>query len=88
VTTPELNLVEKVLLALLERFPDEELSGRRLRSLLQRCGIRRTAPAFYFTMLQLEDKGWVTCREEVRVLDGVEVKDRFFRRCEPGSAGT
>jgi hypothetical protein len=30
-------------------------------------------------MMHLEDKGLVSCREEVRVVDGVEIRDRFYR---------
>jgi hypothetical protein len=31
-------------------------------------------------MMQLGDKGLITCREEVRVIGGVEVRDRYYRR--------
>jgi hypothetical protein len=75
--------VERTLLAILEGWPAEEISGRDLRSLLRGCGFRRTAPSFYFTMMGLEDKGLVACRERVRLVNGVEVKDRFYRRIGP-----
>ena len=42
--------------------------GGDLRGLLRSRGFRRSAPALVFTMLSLEDKGLVTCREEVRVV--------------------
>jgi hypothetical protein len=29
-------------------------------------------------MMSLEDKGLVTCREEVRVVDGVEIRERYY----------
>jgi hypothetical protein len=82
-TGPTLSKVEQTLLTILNNYPAEEVSGRILRSLLQRQGFRRTAPAFYFTMMQLEDKGLVACRELVRIVDGVEIKDRHYRRIGP-----
>jgi hypothetical protein len=42
-------------------------------------GFRRSAPALVFTMMNLADKGLAACREEIRVVDGVEVKDRYYR---------
>jgi hypothetical protein len=78
--TPALNRVERALLAILDGSPDEEVSGRALRSLLRGHGFRRTAPAFTFTMMSLEDKGLVACREVARVVEGVEVKDRYYRK--------
>jgi hypothetical protein len=75
---PELSKVERAVLAILDRSLEEEVPGRTLRTQLQNQGFRRTAPAFYFTMMNLEDKGLVTCREEVRVVDGVEIKDRYY----------
>jgi hypothetical protein len=77
---PFLSKVEQSILALLDRYPGTEVSGRALRSLLRDQGFRRTAPAFYFTMMQLEDKGLVSCREEVRVIDEVELRDRYYTR--------
>ena len=78
-TAPALTNVERAILAILETRPQEEVSGRSLRSRLRGYGFRRSAPAFYFTMMHLEDKGLVACREEVRVVDEVEVTDRFYR---------
>ena len=83
-TTPALTNVEQVILAILADCPGEEVLGRELRSLVQRRGFRRSAPAFVFTMMSLEDKGLVTCREEVRVVDGVEIRERFYTRRADG----
>jgi hypothetical protein len=77
-TTPTLSKVEQVILDILAHFPGEEVLGRDLRGLLGSRGFRRSAPAFVFTMMNLEDKGLVACREEVRVVDGVEVRDRYY----------
>jgi hypothetical protein len=33
-------------------------------------------------MLSLEDKRLVECREETRVVDGVEIKDRYYRAAD------
>jgi hypothetical protein len=52
--------------------------GRELRGLLSKRGFRRSAPALVFTMMNLADKGLVECREEVTVVDGVEVRDRYY----------
>jgi hypothetical protein len=86
VATPALSGVERALLAILDSYPEEEVSGRALRSLLRGHGFRRTAPAFYFTMMNLEDKGLIACREEVRVVEGIEVKDRYYQRLRDESS--
>jgi hypothetical protein len=78
VTTP-LSLGEQAILDILAHFPGEEVLGRDLRGLLRSRGFRRSAPALVFTMMSLEDKGLVTCREEVRVIDGVEINERYYR---------
>lgn len=57
----------------------EEINGRDLRGMLTSRGFRRSAPALVFTMMNLVDKGLVACREEIRVVGGVEVKDRYYR---------
>jgi hypothetical protein len=75
---PALTNVERAILDILARLPGEEVSGRVLRGLLCKWGFRRSAPAFVFTLLSLEDKGLVSCREEVRVVDGVEITDRYY----------
>jgi hypothetical protein len=80
VTTSALTKVEQAILGILASYPDEEIRGRELRGRLRSRGFRRTAPAFVFTMMRLEDKGLVTCREEVRVLDEVEVNERYYSR--------
>jgi hypothetical protein len=72
-----LSKVERAVLDLLAS--GEEVSGRELRGLLSKRDFRRTAPALVFTMLNLADKGLLECREEVRVMDGVEVRDRYYR---------
>jgi hypothetical protein len=77
-TTPALTKVEQAILGTLADFRGEEVPGRDLRRLLQTRGFRRSAPAFVFTMMSLEDKGLVTCREEVRVVSGLAIKDRFY----------
>jgi repressor of nif and glnA expression len=79
VAAPALSKVEQAILAILDSHPDEEVSGRSLRTLLQNRGFRRTAPAFAFTMMSLEDKGLIACREVVRVVEGVAVTHRSYR---------
>jgi hypothetical protein len=74
--------VEQAILDILTGFPDAEVSGRELRGLLRGRGFRRSAPALVFTMLGLADKGLVVCREEVRVIGGVEFTERYY-----GAAG-
>ena len=71
--------MEQAIVAILGTYPYEEIQGRALRGLLRQGGFRRTAPAFCFTMMSLEDKGLVICREKVRVVDGVEIRDRYYR---------
>jgi hypothetical protein len=78
VTAPALTRVEQAILDILAHFPGEEVQGRDLRRLLQQRGFRRSAPAFVFTMMRLEDKGWISCREETRNVDGVENRERFY----------
>jgi hypothetical protein len=81
---PVLTAVQQAILAILENYPGEEINGRDLRGLLGSRGFRRSAPAFVFTMLSLEDQGLVACREEVREADGVEIRDRYYRLSEEG----
>jgi hypothetical protein len=76
-----LTKAEQAILDLLESYPDEA-PGRELRGLLSNRGFRRSAPAFVFTMMNLADKGLIKCREEVAVIDGVEVRDRYYRLVE------
>ena len=78
VTTPALSKVEQAILDILAGFPGEEVLGRDLRGLLRSRGFRRSAPALVFTMMSLEDKGLVTCREELRFMDGVEIRERYY----------
>jgi hypothetical protein len=77
-----LTKVEQAILELLANYPGEEVSARDLRGLLSNRGFRRSAPAFVFTMMKLADKGLIECREEVSVIDGVEVRDRYYRIVE------
>jgi hypothetical protein len=79
---PALTRVERAILDILANYPGEDVSGRDLRGLLSYRGFRRSAPAFVFTMMNLADKGLIECREEVSVIDGVEVRDRYYRIME------
>ena len=85
-TTPALTRVEQAILEILEKYPDNEIQDRELRSLLRRRGFRRTAPALVFTMLHLEDRGRVICRLDVRVVDEVEIRERYYRLWTPWEA--
>jgi hypothetical protein len=79
-----LTKVEQTILDLLASYPSDEVSGRELRGLLNNRGFRRSAPAFVFTMMNLADKGLIWYREEVTLIDGVEVRDRFYQIREEG----
>jgi DNA-binding PadR family transcriptional regulator len=79
-TRPALSQVEQAILEILDSDPGEEVRGRDLRSRLRSRGFRRTAPALVFTLLRLEDKGLVACREEVRDVGGVEIRERYYRK--------
>jgi hypothetical protein len=74
-----LTRIERSILDILSDFPGYEVSGQDLRTLVQNRGFRRTAPAFIFTMMNLVEKGLVACREEVRMTDMAEVRDRFYK---------
>jgi len=75
---PILTLIEQAILDILAGFPGEEVLGRDLRGLLRSRGFRRSAPALVFTLVSLEDKELVTCREDVRFMDGVEIRERSY----------
>lgn len=79
---PTLAQVEKAILEILANHAGGEVPGRELRGLLSKRGFRRSAPALVFTMLNLADKGLVEWREEVTVIDGVEVRNRYYRIVE------
>ena len=70
--------VEQAILEMLASQSGEEVHGRDLRGMLTSRGFRRSAPALVFTMMSLVDKGFITCREEVRVVDGVEVRKPYY----------
>jgi hypothetical protein len=77
-----LNMVELAILDILADSPGEEIPGWDLRGLLRSRGFRRSAPALVFTMMNLEDKGVVKCREVVRTVNGVEIRERYYRSIE------
>jgi len=79
VTASPLTKIEQAILEILEIDLRHEILGRDLRSRVRSRGFRRTAPAFVFTMMSLEDKGLVDCREEIRIVDGVQITDRYYR---------
>ncbi len=79
---PALSTVERAILDVLANYPSQEIPERELRGLVSNRGFRRSAPAFVFTMMNLADKRLVECREEVSVLDGVEIRDRYYRLVE------
>jgi len=72
-------MIEQAIVQILDVDPRHEIAGRELRSLLRSRGFRRSAPALVFTMMSLADKGLVECREETRIVDGVEIRDRYYR---------
>jgi hypothetical protein len=79
VTASPLTKIEQAILQILNIDPRHEIFGRDMRSMLRSRGFRRSAPALVFTMLSLEDKGLVDCREETRIVNGVTIKDRYYR---------
>jgi DNA-binding transcriptional ArsR family regulator len=79
VTAQPLTRIEQAIVQILDIDSRREVLGREMRSLLRRLGFRRSAPALVFTMKSLEDKGLVDCREEIRIVDGVTVTDRYYR---------
>jgi hypothetical protein len=79
-TAPSLTWVERAILEILDRNAGDEVLGRELRAQLRNYGFRRSAPALVFTMMSLEDKGLVVCREEVRWIEGVEIRERYYRK--------
>ena len=78
-TGSPLTTIEQAILQILDIDPRHEILGQDMRSLLRSRGFRRSAPALVFTMMSLEDKGFVDCREEIRIVDGVEIRDRYYR---------
>jgi hypothetical protein len=73
-----LTRVEVAILEILEHYRGRDILERELRGLLQKRGFRRSAPAFVFTMMSLQDKRLVKCQEEVRLVEGREIKERFY----------
>lgn len=73
-----LTKVEVAILEILESCRGDEILGRELRGLLKRREFKRSAPAFVFTMMSLEDKGLVTCREEVNFFENLESTERYY----------
>ena len=75
-----LTRVEQAILEILDGYPGDEVPGRELKARLRSRGFRRSAPALVFTMMRLEDKGLVRCFEEMRDVDGVEIRERSYSR--------
>jgi hypothetical protein len=73
-----LTKVEQAILEILADYCGAEVMAQDLRTLLQNRGFRRSAPSFVFTVMNLVDKGLVVCREDIRKVSGVEIKDRYF----------
>jgi hypothetical protein len=78
--TSPLTRIDLAILDILNQHTDNEVLGRELRRLLAQRGFRRSAPALVFTMLHLEDKGFIESREVWRSANGVEFKERYYRR--------
>lgn len=76
-------MLTKIEEAILNNHPDAEIDGRHLRGMLSSRGFRRSAPALVFTIARLADKELVVCREEVRVVDGIELRERYYRLADP-----
>jgi hypothetical protein len=74
-----LTKIEQSILDILSDFPGYEVLGQDLRTLVHNRGFRRSAPAFVFTMQNLVDKGLVAYREEVRMTEMAEVRDRYYQ---------
>lgn len=74
-----LSKVEQIILSILEGLQGDEIASRELRGLLSSRGFRRSAPALVFTMMNLEDKGLIESREEIKVVNDVEVRDRYYQ---------
>jgi hypothetical protein len=83
VTSPTLTKIEQAIVQILNVDPRHEILGRDIRSVLRDRGFRRSAPALVFTMMSLADKGFVDCREETRIVDGVTIRDRYYRATDP-----
>jgi hypothetical protein len=74
------NFVKKLHPQVLPNLLGREFLGPSLIFIpMTNRGFRRPAPAFVFTMMAVEGKGLVSCRENVSELDGVEARDRYHR---------
>ncbi len=75
----ELAPIERTILEILIDDPDEDVSGRDLRSQLRRKGFDRTGPSLVFTMMRLEDRGLVASREVTTYRNGAQSTFRYYR---------
>lgn len=65
--------------AILRLLAPGERSGRELRRLLAEEGVKLSAPAFYQVMSRMEDEGLVTGWYAERVVEGVVIRERWYR---------
>lgn len=68
----------------LDALSANESAGRDLRALLATFGVRNSAPAFYQMMARLETSALVEGRYDQKLVDGQNVKERWYRLTRTG----
>ena len=79
---PDLSHLQMLVI---EALGPRRLSGRELRDALHRLRVNKSAPAFYQLMSRLEEAKFVEGEYEQKTIDGVGIKERFYRLTGQGS---
>jgi len=66
-------------LLLIEALGARRMSGRELRATLKKLKVNKTAPAFYQLMSRMEEGGFVNGEYEDKNIEGVPIRERFYR---------
>ena len=82
-TIPDLTHLQFLVLSILRSGPR---TGRKVRRVLAKHGIRRSAPAFYQMMARLEDAAFVDGEYDQKIVDGQIIKERRYTIATKGEA--
>ena len=83
-TIPDLTHLQFLVLSILRSGPR---TGRQVRRVLAKHGIRRSSPAFYQMMARLEDAGFVDGEYDQKVVDSQIIKERRYTLATKGEVG-
>jgi DNA-binding PadR family transcriptional regulator len=73
---PDLTHLQMVLI---EALGARRMSGRELRAALKKLKVNKSSPAFYQLMSRMEEGDFVKGEYEDKTIEGVPIRERFYR---------